>query len=56
MKEGSIKKGPISRTVSILFLSTIAFHYPKLVALNLETDQRRDLKSVLSAVLDGLRP
>lgn len=56
MKEGRIRKGAVSRTVDILFLSTMAFHFPKLVALGLHSDQRKNLKSVLNAVLDGLRP
>ncbi len=56
MKEGSIRKGSVARTVDILFLSTMAFHFPKLVAINLYSDQRQDLKSVLNAVLDGLKP
>ena len=55
MQEGSIRKGSISKIVEILFLSTMAFHYPKLVALNLNEDQKSKLREILTVVMDGLR-
>lgn len=55
MKEGSIRKDSVPRTVEILFLGTMAFHYPKLVALNLQDSQEQKLKSVLNALLSGLK-
>ncbi|HMV77343.1 MAG TPA: TetR/AcrR family transcriptional regulator [Leptospiraceae bacterium] len=55
MKEGSIKKDSVPKTVEILFLGTIAFHYPKLVALNLQDSQEQKLRSVVNALLSGLK-
>jgi AcrR family transcriptional regulator len=55
MEEGTIKKDSISSIVEILFLSTLAFHYPKLVALNLKLNQEKKLKTILNALLNGLK-
>ncbi len=55
MQEGVIKKDSVPKTVEILFLGTMAFHYPKLVALNLHRNQEKKLKSVLNALLSGLK-
>lgn len=55
MQEGSIRKDSISKIVEILFLSTMAFHHPKLVALNLNEDQKSKLRELLTVVMDGLK-
>lgn len=55
MQEGVIKKDSVPKTVEILFLGTMAFHYPKLVAANLHRNQEQKLKSVLNALLSGLK-
>ncbi len=55
MKEGSICKDSIPKVVETLFLSTMAFHYPKLVALNLHLKQEKKLKEILTVVLNGLQ-
>ncbi|MDX1959322.1 MAG: TetR family transcriptional regulator [Leptospiraceae bacterium] len=55
MDEGSIKKNSVTKVVEILFLSTLAFHYPKIVAMNLEKNQLKQLKEILNLVLKGLK-
>ena len=53
--QGSLKKDSIQKIVNILFFSTLAYHYPKLVAQNLDLKQKNQLKELLDVLFKGLK-
>jgi AcrR family transcriptional regulator len=55
IKEGYFQKNSIQKIVDILFYSTLAYHYPKLVAQNLHLKQENQLKELLNVIFKGLQ-